>query len=299
MTYFFQLVVTGLSLGMMYALVGISFVIIFKCSQAFNVASGQIVMLGGYIGYTFLIPLKLPVWAAIIASIAVAIVMGLVIERLALRPLLGQPALAVVMMTVALAGVLDGVAIMGWGGEYLTYHDSLPEISLQLGSVSVSPSSLLAIIVSVIIVAILIFVFRFTKIGLAMRATAEDEQVTRSLGIKATTVYALVWAIACVVGVIAGVLLGGVSGVSPPLVRDRAQGSGGGHPRRDGFDRWRHLRGDHPWHPGEPGGRLSRPADALRGRVGDRSSRSSSCSQCSSSSRTGCSGSSGSRGCSR
>lgn len=217
MTYFFQLLVTGLSLGMMYALVGISFVIIFKCSQAFNVASGQIVMLGGYIGYTFLIPLKLPVWAAIIASIAVAIVMGLIIERLALRPLLGQPALAVVMMTVALAGVLDGVAILGWGGEYLTYHDSLPEISLQLGSVSVSPSSLLAIIVSVIIVAILIFVFRFTKIGLAMRATAEDEQVTRSLGIKATTVYALVWAIACVVGVIAGVLLGGVSGVSPPL----------------------------------------------------------------------------------
>jgi branched-chain amino acid transport system permease protein len=217
MTYFFQLVVTGLSLGMMYALVGISFVIIFKCSRAFNVASGQIVMLGGYIGYTFLIPLKLPVWAAIIASIAVAIVMGLVIERLALRPLLGQPALAVVMMTVALAGVLDGVAIMGWGGEYLTYHNSLPEISLQLGSVSVSPSSVLAIIVSVIIVAILIFVFRFTKIGLAMRATAEDEQVTRSLGIRATTVYALVWAIACVVGVIAGVLLGGVSGVSPPL----------------------------------------------------------------------------------
>jgi branched-chain amino acid transport system permease protein len=217
MTYFFQLVVTGLSLGMMYALVGISFVIIFKCSQAFNVASGQIVMLGGYIGYTFLIPFKLPVWAAIIASIAVAIVLGLVIERLALRPLLGQPALAIVMMTVALAGVLDGVAILGWGGEYLTYHDSLPEISLQLGSVSVSPSSVLAIIVSVIIVAILIFVFRFTKIGLAMRATAEDEQVTRSLGIKATTVYALVWAIACVVGVIAGVLLGGVSGVSPPL----------------------------------------------------------------------------------
>ena len=80
-------------------------------------------MLGGYLGYTFLIPLHLPVWAAIIAAIAVAVVMGLVIERLALRPLLGQPALAIVMMTIALAGVMDGVAIMGWGGEYMTYHD--------------------------------------------------------------------------------------------------------------------------------------------------------------------------------
>ncbi len=90
-------------------------------------------MLGGYLGYTFLVPLHMPVWAAIVASIAVAVVMGLVIERLALRPLLGQSPLAIVMMTIALAGVMDGIAIMGWGGEYKTYHDVLPEISLQLG----------------------------------------------------------------------------------------------------------------------------------------------------------------------
>ena len=138
--------------------------------------------------------------------------MGLVVERLALRPLLGQPALAIVMMTIALAGVMDGIAIMGWGGNYVTYHDVLPELTLKLGAVSVPPSSLLGLIVSVIVVAILMFVFRYTKIGLAMRATAEDEQVTRSLGIKATMVYALVWVVACVVGVVGGVLLGGVSG---------------------------------------------------------------------------------------
>mgnify|MGYP000845657160 CR=1 FL=1 len=217
MTFFFQLFVTGLALGMMYALIAIGFVIIFKCSQAFNIAQGQIVMLGAYFGYTFLMPLRLPVWAAIIASIAVGVVMGLVVERLALRPLLGQPALAIVMMTIALAGVMDGIAIMGWGGNYVTYHDVLPELTLKLGAVSVPPSSLLGLIVSVIVVAILMFVFRYTKIGLAMRATAEDEQVTRSLGIKATMVYALVWVVACVVGVVGGVLLGGVSGVSPPL----------------------------------------------------------------------------------
>jgi branched-chain amino acid transport system permease protein len=217
MTFFFQLVVTGLSLGMMYALIAIGFVIIFKCSQAFNIASGQIVMLGAYLGYTFLIPLALPLWAAIVAAVAVAAVMGLLIERLALRPLLGQPPLAIVMMTIALAGVMDGIAIMGWGGEYKTYHESLPDLSLQLGAVSIPPSSLLGLIVSVIMVVILMFVFRYTKMGLAMRATAEDEQVTRSLGIRATTVYTIVWVIACVVGVLGGILLGGVSGVSPPL----------------------------------------------------------------------------------
>jgi branched-chain amino acid transport system permease protein len=217
MTFFLQMCVTGLSLGMMYALIAIGFVVIFKCSKAFNIASGQIVMLGAYIGYTFLIPLHLPLWAAVIAAIVVAAIMGLVIERLAVRPLLGQSPLAIVMMTIALAGVMDGIAIMGWGGEYKTYHESLPNVSLQLGSISIPPSSLLGLIVSIIVVAILMFVFRYTKMGLAMRATAEDEQVTRGLGIKATTVYALVWVIACVVGVLGGILLGGVSGVSPPL----------------------------------------------------------------------------------
>jgi branched-chain amino acid transport system permease protein len=214
MTFFFQLVVSGLSLGMMYALIAIGFVIIFKCSKAFNIAQGYFVMLGGYIGYTFLVPLRLPVWASIIAAIAVAVVMGLAIERLALRPLVGQPVLAVIMMTIALAGVIEGIAILGWGGEFKNYPKGvLPEISLQLGGVSVSPSNLIALIVSIIVVAALMLIFRYTKIGLAMRATAEDEQVTRGAGIRATTVYALAWIISCVTGVVAGILLSGVSGV--------------------------------------------------------------------------------------
>jgi branched-chain amino acid transport system permease protein len=214
MTFFFQLVVSGLSLGMMYALISIGFVIIFKCSQAFNIAQGYFVMLGGYIGYTFLVPLHLPVWAAVLAAIAVGVVMGLVIERLALRPLIGQPVLAVIMMTIALAGVIEGIAIMGWGGEFKNYPKGvLPEISLQLGGVSVSPSNLMALIVSTIVVVALVLVFRYTKIGLAMRATAEDEQVTRGAGIRATMVYALAWIISCVTGVVAGILLSGVSGV--------------------------------------------------------------------------------------
>ena len=156
MTFFLQLFVTGLALGMMYALIAIGFVIIYKCSKAFNIAQGQIVMIGGYLGYTFLVLVDLPVWAAVLAAVAVAVVMGLLIERLALRPLLGKPPLAIVMMTIALAGVLDGVAILFWGGEYVTYHDVLPQLTLELGSISVPPSSLLGLIVSVVVVTILI-----------------------------------------------------------------------------------------------------------------------------------------------
>jgi len=216
-TFFLQLVVTGLSLGMIYALVAIGFVIIVKCSNAFNIAQGHFVLIGGYLGYTFLVVFHLPLWAALILAIGAAALMGLAIERLAVRPLIGQSELAVIMMTIALATVLEGLATLIWGGEYKTYHGVLPTLTLKLGQISVPPESLIGLMVSVVAVAVLMFVFRYTKIGLAMRATAEDLQVVQSLGIKATTVYAVSWVIASIVGVVGGILLGGVSGVMIPL----------------------------------------------------------------------------------
>jgi branched-chain amino acid transport system permease protein len=212
MTFFLQLVISGLALGMVYALIAIGFVIILKCSKAFNIAQGHFVMIGGYLGFTFLVTFHLPVWASLLAAIAVAIVIGLLIERLTLRPLVGQPVLAVIMMTIALATVLEGLATLIWGGEYKAYHGVLPNITLRIGEISVPSEMVIGLIVSVAAVVILMLLFRYTKSGLAMRATAEDEQVVQSAGIKVTTVYALSWAIACVVGVVGGIILGGVSG---------------------------------------------------------------------------------------
>jgi branched-chain amino acid transport system permease protein len=217
MTFLLQLVITGFALGMVYALIAIGFVIILKCSEAFNIAQGHFVMIGGYLGYTFLVTFGLPIWASLVASIAVAIAMGLVIERLALRPLVGQPVLAVVMMTVALSTVLEGLATLVWGGEYKTYHGVLPTINLQLGELSIPSETTIAMIVSVVAVAGLMILFRYTKMGLAMRATADDEQVVQSVGIRVTSVYALSWGIASVLGVVGGILLGGISGVMIPL----------------------------------------------------------------------------------
>ena len=217
MTFLLQLIVTGLALGMIYALIAIGFVIILKCSDAFNIAQGHFVMIGGYLGYTFLVTFGLPIWAALLLAIAVAILMGLVIERLALRPLVGQPVLAIVMVTIALATVLEGLATLIWGGEYKTYHGLLPTVTMTVGEISIPPESLIGLIVSIVAVVILMLLFRYTKIGLAMRATAEDLQVVQSVGIKATTVYAFSWVIACIVGVIGGILLGGISGVMIPL----------------------------------------------------------------------------------
>jgi branched-chain amino acid transport system permease protein len=219
MTFLLQLVITGFALGMVYALVAIGFVIILKCSEAFNIAQGHFVMIGGYLGFTFLVAFGLPIWATLLLSVVTAILMGLVIERFALRPLVGQPVIAVVMMTVALSVVLEGLATLIWGGEYKTYHGVLPTVNLQLGELSIPSETSIAMIVSVVTVAVLMLLFRHTKSGLAMRATADDIQVVQSAGIRVTTVYALSWVIACVVGVIAGILLGGVSGVMVPLAQ--------------------------------------------------------------------------------
>ncbi len=217
MTFFLQLVVTGFALGMIYALIAIGFVIILKCSEAFNIAQGHFVLIGGYLGYTFLVTLSLPIWAALGLAIATAVVMGLLIERLTLRPLVGQPILATIMVTIALATMLGGLATLIWGAEYKAYHGLLPTITLKVGAISIPSESLIGLIVSTVTVVILMLFFRYTKIGLAMRATAEDLQVVQSLGIKATTVYAVSWVISSVVGVIGGILLGGVSGANMEL----------------------------------------------------------------------------------
>jgi branched-chain amino acid transport system permease protein len=202
---------------MVYALVALGFVIILKCSRAFNIAQGHFVMIGGYLGYTFLVTFNLPIWASLLLAILVAIMMGLLIERLTLRPLVGQPELAVIMMTIALASVLEGLAVLIWGAQYKTYHKVLPTVTLKLGEISIPPESLIGLTVSIVAVAILLLFFRYTKIGLAMRATAEDLKVVQSVGIRATTVYAVSWVIACVVGVIGGILSGAVSGAAIAL----------------------------------------------------------------------------------
>jgi branched-chain amino acid transport system permease protein len=215
--FLLQLIVTGCALGMVYALIAIGFVIILKCSQAFNIAQGHFVMIGGYLGYTFLVSMGLPIWATLALAIVTAGIIGFLIERLTLRPLIGQSVLAIIMMTIALSTIFEGFAGLIWGGEYKTYHGVLPSLALKIGDISLPSESLIGLIVSVIVVVILLIFFKYTKMGLAMMATAGDEQVAQSSGIKVNVVYALSWIIACIVGVIGGILLGGVSGVMVSL----------------------------------------------------------------------------------
>lgn len=217
MIFFLQLTITGISEGMMYALVAIGFVVILKCSDVFNIAQGHFVMIGAYLSFTFLVLFDLPLWAAIVMVLMSAVILGVIIERLALRPLIGQPVLAVIMMTIALSSVLEGLATLVWGGEYKAYHNVLPSFAINFNGISISAESLIGVIVSIIVVSILMLFFRYTKIGLVMRAAADDLQVVQSVGIKANTIYSVSWIIACIIGMTGGIIWGGVSGATVPL----------------------------------------------------------------------------------
>jgi branched-chain amino acid transport system permease protein len=232
MTFFLQLVVTGFAQGMVYALIAIGFVIILKCSEVFNIAQGHFVLIGGYLGWTFLVPFGLPIWAALLAAISVAIVMGLLIERLMLRPLIGQPVLAVVMMTIALSTVLGGLATLLWGAEYKAYHGLLPTINVTVGAISIPSESLIGLIVSIICVALLMLLFRYTKIGLAMRATAEDGGVSGAnmdlahIGLKAFAVVLLGGVNSIGGAIVAGIILGMLENVAAGYLDPLLPGGG-------------------------------------------------------------------------
>lgn len=217
MAFFLQLVVTGIALGMIYALIAIGFVIIVKSSRVFNIAQGHFVMLGGYLGYSFLVVCGFPLWLSILCIVGVAALAALLLEKLTLRPLLGQPVIAVIMMTIALASIIEGIATLVWGGQYKTYHGLLPTMAFKFGPVSVPSEPSIGFLVSAICVGLLLAFYRYTKLGLGMRATAEDLVVAQSLGIKVTTVYQVSWVIAFVVGALGGLLLGAISGVMVPL----------------------------------------------------------------------------------
>src|SRR4030042_3758257 len=214
MTFFFGLLFTGLCLGFIYALIALGFVIVFKCSRVFNIAQGAFVLVGACLGWWLLKEWVFSVWLCFVVAIAIAAIIGFLIERLVVRRLVGQPLLAAIMMTIALLGMIEGLVCLTWGGQFGSYDFALPVASISLGRLTIASEPLVALGVSVIVVVILALFFRYSKQGLAMRATAEDEQVAQSNGIRVNTVYTLAWVIASILGVIGGMFLGSMSGAS-------------------------------------------------------------------------------------
>lgn len=213
MEFAVNILIAGLTKGAIYGVIAMGFVIIYKCSGVLNFAHGALVLLGGYIGWSMAFQLGLPPWIAVILALALAAIAGLVIERLAMRPLLGESVLVLVMATIALDQILVGGTITTWGGMDRRYVEILPTgHALKLGGFSLSTEHLIAAGIALTLVALFAVFFRYSRWGLAMRGVAEGHQIARSMGISVKNILAISWAIAAVLGGIGGILYGSISG---------------------------------------------------------------------------------------
>ncbi len=214
MTILLQLVVTGVVVGMVYALAALGFVLIYKASRVINFAQGYFLALGAFGALAIAQLTHLPFILAVIASIAASALLGLLVERVLLRPMIGEPVIAVIMVTIGLAAVLRGGIVLVWGAGNFGFPQLLPEAPLSLGPLIVSPVHLGALGISLAFLAVFAFFFRNTTLGVAMRAVADDQQAAQSLGVSVRRIFAVSWAIAAGVAAAAGVVVGSLNGLN-------------------------------------------------------------------------------------
>ena len=217
MAVFLQLLFSGIMTGGVYALVTLGFVVVWKATSVFNFAQGEILMVSAYVCWALLVQAGLPLWATFVITFVIAACLGLIVERFALRPMIGQPLLAAMMITLALIAVLDGLVTIIWGSRQEVLPDFFPREPLHLGSIMISQQLLVAFVVAIALFFAFVLFFQRSRLGLAMRSTAEDHQVTRSMGIKVSTSFAIAWVVACIVAAVGGILLGSVNGVNMSL----------------------------------------------------------------------------------
>jgi len=217
MSTFVQLILTGLMVGGIYGLVALGFVLIYKATRIFNFAQGDLLMLGAFFFWTMLVQARMPLWAGVLLTFAFAIAVGFLLERAALRPMLGQPILSVIMMTLALSVFLNGLITLIWGATWRVYPPFIPARGISLVGFTLSRQHLFSFIIALLAFCAFTLFFQRSTYGLAMRATAEDHQVARSLGIKITLIFGLTWAIASLISAIGGILLGSISGINLTL----------------------------------------------------------------------------------
>ncbi|MBI5966262.1 MAG: branched-chain amino acid ABC transporter permease [Deltaproteobacteria bacterium] len=211
MAIFLQFIAGGLFFGGMYTLIALGIVIIYKSTKVFNFAQGWMVTLGAFMLVTLVE--KFGVVAGVIAGLAFGALLGLGIDRLLMRPLIGQPLVAALLLTIMLAEVFEGINILAWGTFGYDMPVELPGESIKLGEVVISHALLWGIAVALVGFAAFSFFYWRTPIGRVMRATAEDHQVAQGLGLPVRGVFSLSWVLAGLLSVIAGLFLGVVSGV--------------------------------------------------------------------------------------
>jgi branched-chain amino acid transport system permease protein len=206
-TQFLQLLIIGLSVGSIYAIVSVGFVLIFKATEVFNFAQGNLMVVGAYIAYSLIHSAKLPTALAVIAAVAAAGAIGVVLHFGLFRPMLGKPVLSIIMATIGLALIVNGVLVIVYGPIGLSYPNVLPTHVINWHGVRISTLDLLIIAIAAACVLAFAIFFRKSTLGLQMRATAENFEAAALSGVNADRVFSTALASGTGLAAIGGILL--------------------------------------------------------------------------------------------
>jgi branched-chain amino acid transport system permease protein len=218
METFFQTLASGIVIGSVYSLVGMGIVVIYKSTKVFNFAQGGLVMLGAFLAWSLMKKAGIPVWLALISGVGVAFLIGVLIEVLTMRRLVGQPIISLIIVTLAIQAFINGVVILFWGESSLyAFPPLVPEKSLVFLGINMSLQHSLVFAVSIGLMIILLYFFKHMQWGLDLRAVAEDHETAMCMGISTRMVFTLAWSLSCILAYAAGVLLGIIHGVSTSL----------------------------------------------------------------------------------
>jgi len=214
MELFLQLLITGILVGSIYALVALGWTLIYKCSGVLNLAMGELTLIGAYVCLTFY-NWGIPFIPSLLLTLLVGFGLGVMTEIVFLRPMIGEPVLSIIMVTVGLSFFFKGIVELIWGTDTAVFSPQVfPIEPIFLGKIVIGQVYLWAFVASIILLVAFVSFFKYTKWGLSMQATADDEMAALSLGVNAKVVYALAWAIAFMAAGVGGTLLGNINGLN-------------------------------------------------------------------------------------
>ncbi len=218
MAEFLQLLISGLAVGMVYALIALGFVVVWKSSSVANLALGQLVLFSSWFTYGMLVQANFPLWLGFPVVILFALLLGWIIERFALRPLIAQPILSLITVTLGVAYFVEGIVTFIWPWSVDALPRLFPIEPFHLGAAVVSQEYVWVAGISLIMFVLLTLFFRYHKMGIAMRATADDQLAVQACGIPVTRIFSRSWMFACVVAAVGGILISSIGGISYGLV---------------------------------------------------------------------------------
>lgn len=221
MDFFLQLTINGLSLGFLYALAALGFVMIFKSSSVLNFAHGALMAIGAFLFLVLSTWAKLPIWLAFLLTLIGSFSLGFIIERFFLRPLIGEALIEVIMLTLGLFIMIKGILLFLFGGDLYSYREFLPPaLTFHWGGIEVSGVYVAAFIIGLIFLALFGFFFKYSSQGIYMRSVADNQPAAMALGVHVRRVFALSWAIAALVAAMSGIVLGIINGINVHEVSD-------------------------------------------------------------------------------